>query len=240
MTRAALLLMLGACAPAFTEPPAASSVPQAQVAEQRVILDADKSVRVERNPFARQTVRRADYDIAATLLAKDVALVVEPAEGVPIYVSNQLGAALIRRFAGHLPMKEALAAAEVFFVQPVVSGDSATLNGVLVVDWLIRSQRGQELGAVFASRRLSGTLNTSDPWQAFTADDAEFLAIQVAAELAQVGPIRAALENAETLAELDRIPTPVARPRPDTDKPATPAVPNGRVPLPRPVSPGSS
>lgn len=240
MKRAALLLLISGCAPAFTAPPANPPVQDVPVAEQRLILENDKTVRVERNPYARRVVRRADYDVAATLLARDVALVVEPAVGVPVYVSNQLGAALVRRFAGSLPVQEAMGAAEVFLVQPVVSGDSATTNGVLVVDWVIRSERGRELGAVFASRRLSGTISTSDPWQAFTVDDAEFLAIQVAAELSQIGPIRAALDNAATQAELDRTPTPQARPvADDAAAPASAAPrPNGRVPLPRPQPAG--
>jgi hypothetical protein len=236
MKQAALILLVAGCGPVFTQPPANPPQAAQTVGEQRLVLAQDKTVRVEANPFARRPVRRADHDVAATLIARDVALVVEPAQGVPVYVSNLLGAALVRRFAGHVPLDEALGAAEVFLVQPVVSDDGATQTGVLVVDWLIQSERGAQLGAVFASRRLSGAVSESDPWQAFTPDDAEFLALQVAGELAQVGPIRLALENAETRATLDRIPTPIERPRPDVDllETNTPPPLNGRTPQPRP------
>ncbi|MEM7547029.1 MAG: hypothetical protein AAF367_15985 [Pseudomonadota bacterium] len=224
MTRAlGLLLCLAGCGgQGFTSPPANPPVAETPVADERLILEQDqRTIRVEQNPYARRPSRRADYDVNATLIAENVALVAEPAEGAPIYVSNLLGAALARRFAGQLPLNEAMGAAEVFLIKPVVSGETAATDGIVVVDWLIRSERGEQVGAVFASRRLTGAIGNASFWDAFTVDDAEFIAIQTAAQIAGVQSIRDALANAAVISAVDAIPAPLARPE------AAPAAPTG-------------
>ena len=42
-------------------------------------LTEDGTIEYEKDPYQRQRVRRADYDLFVTLLARFVALVVEPA-----------------------------------------------------------------------------------------------------------------------------------------------------------------
>ena len=116
MIRRAAILALAGCTPGFVsppdEPPAAPAAPT-----ERIILTEDGAVRTEEDPFSPRALRRADHDVQATTIARGVALVVEPAEGAPIYVSNLLAAALVRRFAGHQSMEEAMAAPVVFLIR---------------------------------------------------------------------------------------------------------------------------
>ena len=125
---AAILLLLAACAPPQEPIAAAPDEPL-----YRWWLTEDGTVEYEYDPYARSAVRRADHDIYVTLLARDVALVVEPAVGAPVGVSNMLASALVRRFAGELPLKEALGAPKVFIIQPFVDGDSMASSGTAVV-----------------------------------------------------------------------------------------------------------
>ncbi|MEM7270325.1 MAG: hypothetical protein AAF401_13890 [Pseudomonadota bacterium] len=175
-------------------------------------LADDGTVEYEEDPYTRRQVRRADHDVFVTLLARDVALVVEPAVGAPIGVSNMLAAALVRRFAGQLPLKEALGASKVFLIRPQVSGDSAEINGSVVVDWRLRNDRRGDVGVVYASKRLSGFRREDDPWSAFTYDDAEHIALQSASQLLEAPEVRAAVETARNLAKIEASPNP--RPRP--------------------------
>jgi len=216
-------LALAACDQGFTPPPADPPVVAPPVADERLFLEDDKqSVRVEQNPYARRPSRRADYDVNATLVAENVALVMQPAVGAPIYVSNLLGAALARRFAGQLPLDRAMGAAEVFLMQPVVSGASATQNGAVVVDWVIRTERGETVGAIFATRRLSGAVGTSSFWDAFAPDDAEFIALQTAAQIVEVDSIRNALSDAAAKTIVDATPSPLPRPGAEDEAEAEP------------------
>lgn len=175
-------------------------------------MTEDGRVEYETDPYQRRPVRRGEHDIYVTLLARDVALVVEPAKGAPVGVSNMLASALVRRFAGELPLKEALSAAKVFIIQPVVSSDGARLNGALVVDWRLRDERKTDIGVVYAARRLSGAIDQNDPWKALTYDDAEHIALQTAAHLVETPDVRAAVFFANTVARVDATPTPVRRP----------------------------
>ena len=205
------LLLLAACAP----PQGAGAPGDAPAPDpfegQRLFLTED-GVRVEDDPYARRTVRQAEHDVHATLLAKDVALVVEPAEGAPIRVSNLLGAALVRRFAGELDEREALSAAKVFLIRPLVALDGARYDGVLLVDWRLRAETARDVGAVYATRRLSGVIRR-DPWDAFTPEDAEFIALQTAAQILETEAVRNSLIAARDVAVFDRAPTPTLRPR---------------------------
>ncbi len=202
-----VLPLLAACAP--------PQEPQAVAPEEplyRWWLTEDGTVEYENDPYARSVVRRADHDIYVTLLSRDVALVVEPAIGAPVGVSNMLASALVRRFAGELPLKEALGASKVFIIQPFVSGDSATINGTLVVDWRLRDERKRDVGVVYAARRLSGVIGGKDPWLAFTFDDAEHIALQTAAHLLETPEVQNAVANARNTAVLEATPAPRKRP----------------------------
>lgn len=204
---AAILLLLAACAPPQEPIAAAPDEPL-----YRWWLTEDGTVEYEYDPYARSAVRRADHDIYVTLLARDVALVVEPAVGAPVGVSNMLASALVRRFAGELPLKEALGAPKVFIIQPFVDGDSMASSGTAVVDWLLRDEQKRDVGAVYAARRLTGVTDGKDPWQAFTFDDAEHVALQTAAHLIETEAVRDAVALARGAAALEAAPTPAPRP----------------------------
>lgn len=211
MMRWAALLMpplLAACAP----PPAPVAATAEDAPLYRWWLTEDGTVEYENDPYARTAVRRADHDLYVTLLSRDVALVVEPAKGAPVGVSNMLASALVRRFAGELPLNEALNAPKLFIIQPVVSGDGATVNGTLVVDWRLRDEEKRDIGVVYAARRLSGVTDGKDPWLAFTFDDAEHIALQTAAHLIDTPQVRDAVALARGTAVLEATPTPRKRP----------------------------
>ncbi len=199
--------LLAACAP-----PAGPVAATPEEPLYRWWLTEDGTVAYENDPYARTAVRRAEHDIYVTLLSRDVALVVEPAKGAPVGVSNMLASALVRRFAGELPLNEALNAPKLFIIQPVVSADGATINGTLVVDWRLRDEEKRDIGVVYAARRLSGVTDGKDPWQAFTFDDAEHVALQTAAHLIDTPEVRAAVALARGTAVLEATPTPRRRP----------------------------
>ena len=205
---AAILLLLAACVPG--ERPELS--PTVVEPLYRWWLTDDGAVEYENDPYARSDVRRADYDIYVTLLSRDIALVVEPAAGAPVGVSNMLASALVRRFAGELPLQEALSASKVFIIRPFVNGDSMASSGTAVVDWLLRDEQKRDVGAVYATRRLSGFTDGRDPWQAFTFDDAEHVALQTAAHLLETQAVRDAVALARGTAVLEAAPTPSPRP----------------------------
>lgn len=216
MMRAAPLLiaaavLVAACATPFTEPPS-NAPPTPPRPTERVIVSDDGELTVERSPFSPPTLRRADYDLQATTIARGVSLVVEPAENAPVYVSNLLAAALVRRFSGHEPIENALAAPVVFLIRPVIAADAATISGKLVVDWSLRTERGRPVGAIYAARRLSGAMTEANPWSAFTADDAEFIALQTAANLLEVKEMREALDRGAVEAQVALTPNPAPRP----------------------------
>ena len=204
---AAILLLLAACAP---PPEPVAATPEEPLF--RWWLTEDGTVEYEYDPFARTPVRRADHDIYVSLLSQDVALVVEPAVGAPIGVSNMLASALVRRFAGELPLKEALRAAKLFVIQPFVSGETMTSTGTVVVDWLLRDEGKREVGVVYAARRLSGVTDGKDPWKAFAFDDAEHIALQTAAHLIETQEVRDAVALARGTAVLEATPAPAPRP----------------------------
>lgn len=204
---AAILILLAACAP---PPEPIAATPEEPL--YRWWLTEDGTVEYENDPYARADVRRADHDIYVTLLSRDVALVVEPAVGAPVGVSNMLASALVRRFAGELPLKEALRAPKLFIIQPFVSGDGMTSTGTMVVDWLLRDEGKRDVGAVYATRRLTGVTDGKDPWKAFTFDDAEHVALQTAAHLIETEAVRDAVALARGTAALEATPTPAPRP----------------------------
>lgn len=199
--------LLAACAPP-AEP--AATAPEDPL--YRWWLTEDGAVEFENDPYARSKVRHADHDIYVTLLSRDVALVVEPAIGAPVGVSNMLASALVRRFAGELPLKEALGASKVFIIQPFVSSDGGTISGKLVVDWRLRDESKRDVGVVYATRRLSGATDGKDPWLAFTFDDAEHIALQTAAHLGETQDVRHAVALARGSAVLEATPSPRKRP----------------------------
>ena len=203
-----LLPLLAACAP--PEAPVAATPDEAPL--YRWWLTEDGTVEYENDPYARSSVRRADHDIYVTLLSRDVALVVEPAVGAPAGVSNMLASALVRRFAGELPVKEALGAPKVFIIRPYLNSDSMASSGTAVVDWLLRDEQKRDVGAVYAARRLSGATDGRDPWQAFTFDDAEHVALQTAAHLIETKAVRDAVALARGTAVLEAAPAPRKRP----------------------------
>ncbi len=208
MRWAVILLMVAACVPGERPdlgPPVVEPL-------YRWWLSDDGTVEYENDPYARSDVRRADHDIYVTLLSRDVALVVEPATGAPVGVSNMLASALVRRFAGELPLSEALGAPKVFIIKPFVNGDGMASTGTLVVDWVLRDEGKRDVGVVYAARRLSGVTDGKDPWQAFTFDDAEHVALQTAAHLTNTAEVRDAVALARGTAALEATPTPRKRP----------------------------
>ncbi len=211
MIRWAVLLilpLLASCAP----PQEAEVAAVEDAPLYRWWLTEDGTVEYENDPYARSDVRRADHDIYVTLVSRDVALVVEPASGAPEGVSNMLASALVRRFAGELPLKEALGAAKLFIIKPFVNGDSMTSSGTLIVDWVLRDEGKRDVGALYATRRLSGFTDGKDPWQASTFDDAEHVALQTAAHLIDTAEVRDAVALAQGTAVLEATPTPQKRP----------------------------
>lgn len=211
MIRRAALLALAGCAPGFVSPPA-EQPPAPAAPTARIILTEEGAVRLEEDPFSPRALRRADYDVQATKIARGVALVVQPAEGAPVYVSNLLAAALVRRFSGHQSMEEAMASPVVFLIRPSVASDAATADGKLVVDWTLTTEGGAPVGAVYAARRLTGAMRGADPWTAVSAEDAEFIALQTAAHLMEVEAVRAALASGAAEAKTSLVPTPPPRP----------------------------
>lgn len=210
MTRWAVFLvlpLLAACAP-----PAEPVVAAPEAPLYRWWLTEDGAVEYENDPYARSAVRRGDHDIYVTLLSRDVALVVEPAKGAPVGVSNMLASALVRRFAGELPMKEALGAPKVFIIQPFVNGEGLTNSGTMIVDWRLRDAQKRDVGVVYAARRVSGVTDGKDPWQAVTFDDAEHVALQTAAHLIETPEVRDAVALARGTAVLEAAPAPRKRP----------------------------
>ena len=199
------------CAQPFTPPPETPPPPPPKPLA-RVIVSDDGELRAEQSPYSTPALRRADYDLQATMIAKGVSLVVEPAENTPVYVSNLLAAALVWRFAGHIPVEEAMAAPVVFLIRPVIAADAATISGSLVVDWSLRAETGEPVGAVYAARRLTGAVRGGDPWTAVTAEDAEFIALQAAANLIETAPIREAINRGAVDARVALTPTPAPRP----------------------------
>lgn len=208
MRWAVILLFLTACVPG-DRPDLAPTVVEPLY---RWWLTDDGAVEYENDPYARSEVRRADHDIYVTLLSRDVALVVEPATGAPVGVSNMLASALVRRFAGELPLNAALGAPKLFIIKPFVNGDSMTSSGTLIVDWVLRDGGKKDVGVVYATRRLSGVTDGKDPWQAFTFDDAEHVALQTAAHLIDTAEVRDAVALARGTAVLEATPTPRKRP----------------------------
>ncbi len=208
MRWAVILLLTAACAPG-ERPDLAPTVVEPLY---RWWLTDDGAVEYENDPYARSDVRRADHDIYVTLLSRDVALVVEPAAGAPVGASNMLASALVRRFAGELPLQEALGASKVFIIQPFVNSESMTSSGTLIVDWVLRDERKRNVGVVYAARRLSGVTDGRDPWQAFTFDDAEHVALQTAAHLTDTAEVRDAVDLARGTAALEATPAPRKRP----------------------------
>lgn len=213
MRRAAplVLLALAACVPNLTSPPENPPPPPAPPG-QRIILTDDGQLVAETDPYASRPLRRADIDLQATTLAPGVSLVVEPAEGAPIYVSNLLAAALVRRFSGHMSVESAMAAPVVFLIRPVVSEEALTAEGRLVVDWLVRTEEGEPVGAVYAARRATGVVERGDPWTAASPDDVEHIALQTAANLLETPAVQEAVERGAVEAAIARAPSPSPRP----------------------------
>ncbi|MGB0853555.1 MAG: hypothetical protein ACPGVA_02290 [Pikeienuella sp.] len=210
MKRLVPLAFLAACGPALTNPPA--NPPIAEEPTQRIFLAEGGTIRVEDDPYSRRPIRYADHDAYVTKISDKVALVVEPQLSAPAAVSNLLGAALVRRFQGQLPEAEALSAPRVFFIQPVLSAEATRQTGKMVVDWHLRTADRRDVGAVYATRRLSGQMTGTDPLTAFTVADAEHIALQTAAHLIDTPAISAAMRDAQTLAIISQTPAPAKRP----------------------------
>lgn len=213
------LVLMAACAPALTPPP--TTQPVTEEPTQRIFLSDGGVIRVEEDPFSRRAIRRADHDAHVTLISDNVALVVEPQPDAPAEISNLLGAALVRRFRGQLPVAEALAVPRVFFIQPLFSAEATRQTGKIVVDWRLRTAEGAPVGAVYATRRLSGSMRNGDPLTAFSVADAEHIALQTAAFLLDTPEIRAAMVDAQSLATIDETPAPLPRPTRAGDAAAT-------------------
>jgi hypothetical protein len=205
------MLMVTGCGPRLTGPP--KNVPIAEETTQRIFLDEGGLIRVEEDPYSRRAIRRADYDTHVTKISARVALVVEPQPNTTAAISNLLGAALVRRFQGHLAEAEALSAPRVFFIQPFLSAEATRQTGKMVVDWRLRTADGRDVGAVYAARRLTGEMRGTEPLTAFTVADAEHIAIQTAAHLLDTPAIQAAMADARILASIDETPSPAPRPK---------------------------
>ncbi|MEO0362261.1 MAG: hypothetical protein AAF322_14185 [Pseudomonadota bacterium] len=228
----AAALALSSCASGFG--PAVGpgvGAPEAGAPVAVALLGADGDRLFVGEPRARRLDRRADLDPNATLIAPGVALVAEPAEGAPAYVSNSLGGALARRFAGHTPLDRALAAPEVFFATPILL-PPATPDDPLIVDWTIRRPGRPPLGAVYAQRRLTGPRGAT-LWLRLSASDAEHIALQTAAGIEATPEIRLAVARAAARAEIAETPSPRANPRARSGEPTLDGRPAPR-PRPRP------
>ncbi|MEL6793115.1 MAG: hypothetical protein AAFP78_06660 [Pseudomonadota bacterium] len=225
---------LAACARNFAPTPGAPLDAPPEPTENVIVSDAGE-LSVRRSPLSQPFLRRADYDLQATTIARGVSLVVEPAANAPVYISNLLAAALVRRFSGHEPVEQAMAAPVVFLIRPTVAVEALTIDGHLIVDWSLRTERGRAVGAAYAARRLSGAISGADPWTALTPEDAELIAIQTAANLLEVEALRAAIEAGAAEAQAALTPTPTPRPITVTRQGSQPAPRLAPAPAGRPA-----
>lgn len=157
------------------------------------------------DPHAAIPARRTDPQTFGALAGADVGLVVEETSGAPVYVSNLIEGAVIRRFSGHVALQSALGAGQVLSFAPslIVSGAD------IYVDWQVYDARRALLADFLTHARMSGATEAGRPFAAFTSEDAERIAFQVAAafeEAVDIGEL-------EARARLDRTPTPEARPQ---------------------------
>lgn len=178
----------------------AALCPIAAGAAEYTIVDGGGATRTEADPYAPAPAPRGRRETVGALLAPGVALFVEPAEGASPHVSNLLAGALVRRFGGHVPAAQALAAGRVVTARAALSEET---DGATVVTWRFRDERGQVLAVAAASRRMADEA---------TARDAESIALQIAAQLEESAPFRRALTLASAVARLDRTPSPARRP----------------------------
>ncbi|MEL7463065.1 MAG: hypothetical protein AAFN79_03305 [Pseudomonadota bacterium] len=214
MRRPALItavVALAGCAPTFAPAPEAPPTAPPEPTQNVIVSDTGE-LSVRRSPLSQPFLRRADYDLQATTIARGVSLVVEPADDAPVYVSNLLAAALVRRFSGHEPVERAMSAPVVFLIRPTLAVETLTIDGHVIVDWSLRTERGRPVGAAYAARRVTGAVTGGDPWTAFTPEDAEFIAIQTAANLLEVEALRSAIEAGAAEAQAALTPTPPPRP----------------------------
>lgn len=228
MRTAILLTAMAACAPATTPPP--ETPPPVFDGEQRsrFWFGRDGGLMIAPDPFDRADVRRADHEIFVTRMAPGVALIVRPQMEAPAEASNLLASALVRRFDGRLPDDVALSEQRLFIATPYLDADGAAATGTLVVDWVLTDAAGASVGAVWAERRLSGVMRDGRPLTALTADDAEHIALQSAAQMLETDAVRAAVARAAVGAAIDAVPPPAPRPFDDVEVARAPA------PAPRP------
>lgn len=171
------------------------------------------ALRTEPDPHAVLPARHTERQNLGTLMARDVGLFVEPATGAPAYASNLIAGALVRRFAGHIALHRALGAGRVFTIDPHV----VAARGRVEVSWRLFDGEGQEIGAFRVGARMSGAPEAGRPFAGFTPEDAERIAFQSAARLEEAPHVADAIRAAQTLARLDRTPTPSARPETGTN-----------------------
>lgn len=167
-------------------------------------------LRSEPDPRAPVPALRLDRQTFAALVAPDVGLLVEAAEGAPVHVSNMLAGAVVRRLSGHVEARRALETGRVLTLEPRLS----VSRGSVVADWRLTDERGAFLGAQFAASRLSGR---GEGFARFTPQDAERLAFQVAAQFLGAGSVADAIRSAAALAQIERSPSPAARPAAEAD-----------------------
>lgn len=159
------------------------------------------ALRTATDPHATIPALRTEPQSFAALAGEDVGLLIEPAAGAPVYVSNLIAGAVVRRFSGHLEARRALSAERLLALAPVVSlsGEEA------VVDWRVYDERRAPLAAFRTRARMSGE---GRGLAAFTPEDAERLAFQTAAMLEEAVNIA----DQEAHARIGRTPTPLSRP----------------------------
>lgn len=165
----------------------------------------DESKRRENDPYA--IARGEDGDVFGGLFAPGVGFFVEATAGGS---SALLAGAFVRRFSGRVPIADILAAGQVFRVRPVISPGP---DGRVSVEWRIRDDSGAPIDAITVSRHMK------DP---ISPRDAERLALETAAAMAEDPEIQEALARAGAVAQIDRTPSPAPRPGDSEDAAAPP------------------
>lgn len=198
-TRAALLLALALPAPLFAGD---------------ITLWDGGTLRTAPDPHAAVPALRTDPQTFGALAGADIGLVVEETSGAPVYISNLIEGAVIRRFSGHVALQRALAATEVLTFTPslVLSGEE------VFVDWQVFDARRALLAEFLTHARMSGAAKAGRPFVAFAPEDAERIAFQAASAFEDAVDI----DELEARARLERVPTPQTRPQSIADAAAPP------------------
>ncbi|WP_340107675.1 hypothetical protein [Pikeienuella sp. HZG-20] len=169
------------------------------------------ALRTAPDPRAVPPARGAGPQSFGALIAEDVGLFIEPEAGAPAHAFNLVAGAVVRRFSGHIPLHRVLGAERILTLRAALTAAGPDLAAT----WRLVDSKGARLETFRISVRMRGAPAPGRPFAALTAEDAERIALQVAATLDG----SAEIDAAKVLARLDRAPTPAPRPEAAADDP---------------------